>query len=74
MAKRKTKRLPRKGKRDRSKWCGQGQPRLTARWPPVVAFTFGLRHEFEFAGTLESIRPAAKLDPRGAAVLRYRRR
>lgn len=30
----------------------QGRPGLTARWPWVVAFTFGLLHGFGFAGAL----------------------
>lgn len=33
----------------------QGRPGLTARWPWVVAFTFGLLHGFGFAGALSEI-------------------
>jgi hydrogenase/urease accessory protein HupE len=33
----------------------QGRPGLTARWPWVVAFTFGLLHGFGFAGVLGEI-------------------
>jgi hydrogenase/urease accessory protein HupE len=33
----------------------QGRPGLTARWPWVVAFTFGLLHGFGFAGVLAEI-------------------
>jgi hypothetical protein len=33
----------------------QGHPGLTARWPWVVAFTFGLLHGFGFAGALHEI-------------------
>jgi hydrogenase/urease accessory protein HupE len=33
----------------------QGRPGLTARWPWVAAFTFGLLHGFGFAGALSEI-------------------
>jgi hydrogenase/urease accessory protein HupE len=33
----------------------QGRPSVTARWPWVVAFSFGLLHGFGFAGALTSI-------------------
>lgn len=33
----------------------RGRPGLTARWPWVVAFTFGLLHGFGFAGALSEI-------------------
>jgi hydrogenase/urease accessory protein HupE len=33
----------------------QGRPGLTARWPWVVAFTFGLLHGLGFAGALDEI-------------------
>ena len=33
----------------------RGEPSLTARWPWVVAFTFGLLHGFGFAGALIDI-------------------
>lgn len=33
----------------------RGRPSLTARWPWVVAFTFGLLHGFGFAGALSDI-------------------
>jgi hydrogenase/urease accessory protein HupE len=33
----------------------QGQPGLTARWPWVVSFTFGLLHGFGFAGALSAV-------------------
>ena len=33
----------------------QGRPGLTARWPWLVAFTFGLLHGFGFAGALGEI-------------------
>lgn len=33
----------------------QGTPGLTARWPWVVAFTFGLLHGFGFAGALNDV-------------------
>jgi hydrogenase/urease accessory protein HupE len=33
-------------------WAGQGRPGLSARWPWIVAFTFGLLHGFGFAGAL----------------------
>jgi hydrogenase/urease accessory protein HupE len=33
----------------------RGQPSLTARWPWVVAFSFGLLHGFGFAGALSQI-------------------
>ncbi len=33
----------------------QGRPGLTARWPWVVSFTFGLLHGFGFAGALSEI-------------------
>jgi hydrogenase/urease accessory protein HupE len=33
----------------------QGHPGLTARWPWVVAFTFGLLHGFGFAGALSDV-------------------
>jgi hypothetical protein len=33
----------------------QGRPGLTARWPWVVAFTFGLLHGFGFAGALTEL-------------------
>jgi hydrogenase/urease accessory protein HupE len=33
----------------------QGQPGLTARWPWVVAFTFGLLHGFGFASALHEV-------------------
>lgn len=33
----------------------RGEPSLTARWPWVVAFCFGLLHGFGFAGALTSI-------------------
>ena len=32
-----------------------GNPGLTARWPWIVAFTFGLLHGFGFAGALNDI-------------------
>ena len=32
-----------------------GQPSLTARWPWLVAFSFGLLHGFGFAGALSEI-------------------
>ncbi len=33
----------------------RGQPSLTAKWPWVVAFSFGLLHGFGFAGALSAI-------------------
>ena len=33
----------------------QGRPGLTARWPWVIAFTFGLLHGFGFAGALSEV-------------------
>ncbi len=33
----------------------RGRPSLTARWPWVVAFSFGLLHGFGFAGALSEI-------------------
>jgi hydrogenase/urease accessory protein HupE len=33
----------------------QGRPGLTARWPWVVSFTFGLLHGFGFAGALSEV-------------------
>ncbi len=33
----------------------RGRPGLTARWPWVVAFTFGLMHGFGFAGALAEV-------------------
>ena len=33
----------------------RGRPGLTARWPWVVAFTFGLLHGFGFAGALSEV-------------------
>ncbi len=33
----------------------RGQPSLTARWPWVVAFSFGLLHGFGFAGALTAV-------------------
>ena len=33
----------------------RGRPSLTARWPWVVAFTFGLLHGFGFAGALSEV-------------------
>lgn len=33
----------------------RGQPSLTARWPWLVAFSFGLLHGFGFAGALSAI-------------------
>src|SRR5262249_1293493 len=33
----------------------RGQPSLTARWPWLVAFSFGLLHGFGFAGALPEI-------------------
>jgi hydrogenase/urease accessory protein HupE len=33
----------------------QGRPGLTARWPWVVSFTFGLLHGFGFAGALAEV-------------------
>lgn len=33
----------------------QGKPGLTARWPWIVAFTFGLLHGFGFAGALAEV-------------------
>ncbi len=33
----------------------QGEPGLTARWPWIVAFTFGLLHGFGFAGALSEV-------------------
>jgi HupE/UreJ protein len=33
----------------------RGQPGLTARWPWIVAFTFGLLHGFGFAGALAEL-------------------
>ena len=33
----------------------RGQPSLTARWPWIVAFSFGLLHGFGFAGALTEI-------------------
>jgi hypothetical protein len=33
----------------------QGQPGITARWPWVVAFTFGLLHGLGFAGALSEV-------------------
>ena len=34
---------------------GQDNPGLTARWPWIVAFTFGLLHGFGFAGALSEV-------------------
>jgi hydrogenase/urease accessory protein HupE len=34
---------------------GQGQPGLTARWPWVIAFAFGLLHGFGFASALNQV-------------------
>ena len=33
----------------------RGNPSLTARWPWVVAFSFGLLHGFGFAGALAEV-------------------
>jgi hydrogenase/urease accessory protein HupE len=33
----------------------RGRPRITARWPWVVSFTFGLMHGFGFAGALAEV-------------------
>ena len=33
----------------------RGRPGLTARWPWVVSFTFGLMHGFGFAGALAEV-------------------
>ena len=33
----------------------QGNPGLTARWPWIVSFTFGLLHGFGFAGALSEV-------------------
>ncbi|MCC6193481.1 MAG: HupE/UreJ family protein [Burkholderiales bacterium] len=33
----------------------RGEPSLTAKWPWVVAFSFGLLHGFGFAGALSAI-------------------
>ena len=33
----------------------QGKPGLTARWPWIVSFTFGLLHGFGFAGALSEV-------------------
>jgi hypothetical protein len=35
--------------------AGRGRPGLTARWPWVVSFTFGLMHGFGFAGALAEV-------------------
>ena len=35
--------------------AGRGHPGLTARWPWVVSFTFGLMHGFGFAGALAEV-------------------
>src|SRR5436190_4133369 len=35
--------------------AGRGKPGLTARWPWVVSFTFGLLHGFGFAGALAAV-------------------
>lgn len=35
--------------------AGQGERRLSERWPWIVAFTFGLLHGFGFAGALAEI-------------------
>ena len=36
-------------------WSDRGQPSLTAQWPWLVAFSFGLLHGFGFAGALTEI-------------------
>jgi hydrogenase/urease accessory protein HupE len=36
-------------------WANRGRPSLTAQWPWVVAFCFGLLHGFGFAGALSQI-------------------
>ena len=33
----------------------RGRPGITARWPWVVSFTFGLMHGFGFAGALAEV-------------------
>ena len=40
-----------------------GRPGLTARWPWVVSFTFGLMHGFGFAGALAEVGLPAKAIP-----------
>ncbi|GEO16297.1 HupE/UreJ family protein [Microvirga aerophila] len=35
--------------------AGRGEPSLTARWPWLVAFSFGLLHGFGFAGALTDL-------------------
>jgi hypothetical protein len=40
-----------------------GQPGLTARWPWVVSFTFGLMHGFGFAGALAQVGLPARAIP-----------
>ena len=41
----------------------RGRPGLTARWPWVVSFTFGLMHGFGFAGALAEVGLPAKAIP-----------
>ena len=40
-----------------------GRPGLTARWPWVVSFTFGLMHGFGFAGALAEVGLPTKAIP-----------
>ena len=41
----------------------RGRPSVTARWPWLVAFTFGLLHGLDFAGTLGEVRLPAHAIP-----------
>ena len=41
----------------------RGQPGLTARWPWVVSFSFGLMHGFGFAGALAQVGLPARAIP-----------
>jgi hypothetical protein len=41
----------------------RGQPGLTARWPWVVSFIFGLMHGFGFAGALAQVGLPARAIP-----------
>ena len=50
-----------------------GRPGLTARWPWVVSFTFGLMHGFGFAGALAEVGLPTKAIPDRPAVLQCRR-
>ena len=47
----------------------RGRPALTARWPWLVAFCFGLLHGFGFAGALAEVGLPSSCDPARTVVL-----